>query len=144
MAYDGGESTREYGSKLTSWLAHNGIHDKDLVSYFMSNDVSKDAKYEMAQAVKKGKYKMNGGSPGNGGEHHDDALMHLVPYAENDGSVTYVDRMSGNVVVSIRRQDNGLYSFFGRKAQMEMLGGRGLMSQINRDMSDGDLFHDKK
>ena len=87
----------------------------------------------------------NGSYSGRSQAHSDpvDEMLYLVPHMSGDGSVTYVDRHSGRVVAGIMKEPNGLFSYFGSRKMLQMIGGRGELSQVINMMEDGDFFHSK-
>lgn len=81
----------------------------------------------------------------------DNELFYLVPTVRRDGSVVYHNlagnrdmrrQIYGNNQLRMTRQPNGLFSIAGRKHLIEMVGGRGLMSDLLNKLADGDFHHD--
>ena len=136
------EDTKAYGNRLVSWLKTEGVASDEATKYFMS-DAPREAKYAFASALRE--TENSGRRHSYGGAHSaDDEIMHLVPYTEKNGSFSYVDRMTGKVVVSMRKQENGLFTYFGPKKWMEMLGGRGMMGSLLDRVEDGDFFRNSQ
>jgi hypothetical protein len=137
-------------SELLNWVSKaqrdfGAYIPKDFPMQMFNSSASDESLYNAAMSlytiVKSAGY--NHSHSNSKEEHPDKKLFYLVPHQEADGSVCYVDRFTNNVVMSLTRQPNGLFSCYGPKEMIELLGGRGLMSQINKDLADGDYFHDK-
>ena len=127
----------DYGAKLLGWMSQNGIQDDSLRNYFMSgeSDKTKEAMANMYRAF------MNKKDEPAGHHNSEDEHMHLEPYKNADGSFGYIDRRKGQIIVSVTRHANGLFSYSGPRKYLEILGGRGSLSGIVERMSDGDYFN---
>ena len=128
----------DYGNKAIAWLGRNG-YDSMYNSFFQRSDVDDKTKKEVAWMIYHKHHSNNGAvaQPKNEG----DDMVHLVPYEEADGSFYYHNRENGKVEVIVRKLPNGLFSYYGPKKYMEMLGGRGSLSGIVDRMADGKYFN---
>ena len=133
--------------ELMQWVSntqrdYGAYIPKDFPMNAFKSEMSDESLYNTAMSlytlVKAAGYNQKQAAPS---EHHDSRTFYLVPHKESDGSVYYADRKTGEIVMSITKQANGLFSYYGPKEMMEIFGGRGLMSQINQNMEDGDFFH---
>ena len=87
-------------------------------------------------------YKMAVERSGNG--HGEDEMLYLIPREGADGSFSFYNMLTGKTDAAVRRMPNGLFSFYGPRKYMVMLGGRGEYGQMLKMLEDGQFFQDKK
>ncbi len=64
-------------------------------------------------------------------ENEDSRLYYLVPEVMGDGSIYWIDRTTNSPYAIVKRQPNGLYSFYGPKEAMTRLWGRSELGGMN-------------
>ncbi|MBI3190276.1 hypothetical protein HYZ41_01080 [archaeon] len=117
---------------------------KDFPLQFFDSNVTNETLYSMAMNL----YTMVKTAKDNQKPVHSEPdpgkkMFYLVPHTEKDGSVYYMDRFTSKVVMSMVRQPNGLFSYYGPREMMTMFGGRGELGQMLKNVEDEDFFHDK-
>ena len=131
-----------YRSQLNTWLA-DLKHDfgeyipEDYPVQFFSSNTSDEALYFGALGLYNTVKAAKNSQRSHGAE---DEVMYLVPHVESDGSFCYVNRKTGHVEVSMRKMPNGLFTYYGPKKYIEMLGGRGMLGSLLDRVEDGDFF----
>ena len=144
-----------YRDQLKSWLSYmqrdfGRYIPRDFPAQAFNANVSDDALYSMAMNL----YTLVKTSKQDAYAHRaqtemkaapeSNEMFYLVPHVESDGSIYYIDRFSNRVVMSMIRQSNGLFSYYGPRKMMTVLGGRGELGDMLRRVEDSDFFHDRK
>ncbi|MCX6815243.1 MAG: hypothetical protein NT120_00125 [Candidatus Aenigmarchaeota archaeon] len=144
-----------YRNQLNEWVSYmqkdfGSQIPKDFPMQMFNSNVSNEALYNTAMSL----YTIVNTSRNSGHNLHNHGhsekeapekrMYHLVPYTESNGNVYYIDRFENRVVMSMTRQPNGLFSYYGPREMMTVLGGRGELGDLLRRVEDSDFFHDKK
>ena len=141
-----------YRNYISNWISsvkkEYGTHiPKDFPMQLFSSDMPDDQLYSLAMGLynsvngSKNSYKHQVREEKK--ENPDDKMFYLVPLVEKDGSVYYFDRFTNKPVMSMTRQSNGLFSYYGPRGMMTILGGRGELGQMLSNLEDGDFFHNQ-
>jgi len=96
-----------------------------LYALMLYNDVWSNIRKESKQESKKTEY------------------VYLVPHVSSDGSITVVNRYTGDVVAGMYQTASGLPAYYGEVQYMERLGGRNAYETFRKNYEDNDYVHDR-